>query len=185
MALRGLGGVVALVCFAPLVAVMLRGLLGTSGFTLAYWQGVLADETTPLLVWNTLRFGLMALAGATLLGGLYALGAWRAGSRALDLVSLLPLMVSPVSLAVGYLLAYPVLAATLPMLIAAYTLLAWPLVVRSLLPALRAIPPRLLGAARGAAVTVGSRWHGAESLPGWSLLRRMLTGLGHLMTKHF
>jgi dolichol-phosphate mannosyltransferase len=45
--------------------------------------------------------------------------------------------------------------------------------------------PRLLEAARGAAVTVGSRWHGAESLPGWSLLRRMLTGLGHLMTKHF
>jgi dolichol-phosphate mannosyltransferase len=45
--------------------------------------------------------------------------------------------------------------------------------------------PRLLEAARGAAVTVGSRWHSAESLPGWSLLRRMLTGLGHLMTKHF
>ncbi len=155
-ALLGLGGVVALVCFAPLVAVMLRGVLGTSGFTLAYWQGVLADPDTPLLVWNTLRFGLMALAGATLLGGLYALGAWRAGSRALDLVSLLPLMVSPVSLAVGYLLAYPVLAATLPMLIAAYTLLAWPLVVRSLLPALRAIPPRLLGAARSLGASRGA-----------------------------
>jgi len=44
--------------------------------------------------------------------------------------------------------------------------------------------PRLLETARGAAVTVGSRWHGAESLPGWSLPRRVLTGLGHLMTKH-
>lgn len=44
--------------------------------------------------------------------------------------------------------------------------------------------PRLLQAARGAAVTVGSRWHAADSLPGWSPLRRMLTGLGHLMTKH-
>ncbi|UBV43294.1 iron ABC transporter permease [Deinococcus taeanensis] len=156
-ALLVLGGVTVAVCFAPLLAVVARGLLGSDGVTLAYWHAVLADESTPRLVWNTVRFGLMALAGAALLGGLYALGAWRAQSRTLDLVSLLPLMVSPVSLAVGYLLAYPALAATLPMLIAAYTLLAWPLVVRSVLPALRTIPPRLheaarsLGASRGAA----------------------------------
>lgn len=156
-ALLGLGGLVVLVCFAPLLAVVLRGVLGSGGPTLAYWQAVLADEGTPGLMWNTVRFGLLALLGAGVLGGLYALGAWRARSRVLDLISLLPLMVSPVSLAVGYLLAYPLLAATLPMLIAAYTLLALPLVVRSVLPALRAIPPRLheaarsLGASRGAA----------------------------------
>lgn len=143
-----LGGLTLLICFAPLLAVVVRGLLGASGPTLAYWQGALADEQTPLLVGNTVRFGLMALLGAATLGSLYALGAWLARSRALDVISLLPLMVSPVSLAVGYLLAYPVLAATLPLLIAAYTLLALPLVVRSLLPALRALPPRLHEAAR-------------------------------------
>ncbi|GGI90799.1 ABC transporter permease [Deinococcus wulumuqiensis] len=143
-----LGGLTLLVCFGPLLAVVVRGLVGTAGPTGLYWRGVLGDEQTPLLLGNTLRFGALALLGATLLGGLYALGAWLARSRVLDLVSLLPLMVSPVSLAVGYLLAYPVLAATLPMLIAAYTLLALPLLVRSLLPALRAIPPRLLEAAR-------------------------------------
>lgn len=44
--------------------------------------------------------------------------------------------------------------------------------------------PRLLAAAQGAAVVVGSRWHRADSLPGWSLPRRALTGLGHIMTKH-
>lgn len=144
----GLGAVTLLICFAPLLAVVARGLLGSGGPTLLYWQGILADPDTPLLLGNTLRFGAMALVGATLLGGLYALGAWRARSRVLDLISLLPLMVSPVSLAVGYLLAYPALAATLPMLIAAYTLLALPLVVRSVLPALRALPPRLFEAAR-------------------------------------
>lgn len=138
----------AVICFAPLLAVTARGVLGRGGPTLAYWQGVLTDPGTPLLVGNTVRFGLLALAGATVLGSLYALGAWLSRSRALDLLSLLPLMVSPVSLAVGYLLAYPALAATLPMLIAAYTLLALPLVVRSLLPALRALPPRLHEAAR-------------------------------------
>ena len=143
-----LGGVTVLICFAPLLAVALRSVVGPGGPTLAAWQGVLHDEQTPLLLGNTLRFGALALTGATLLGGLYALGAWQARSRALDLVSLLPLMVSPVSLAVGYLLAYPALSATLPLLIAAYTLLALPLVVRSVLPALRALPPRLLEAAR-------------------------------------
>lgn len=143
-----LGGVMVLIGFGPLLAVVARGLLGATGPTLSYWQGVLSDESTPLLLTNTLRFAASALLGATLRGALYALGAWLARSRLLDLVSLLPLMVSPVSLAAGYLLAYPLLAATLPMLLAAYTLLALPLVVRSLLPALRALPPRLLEAAR-------------------------------------
>ncbi|MFC4425967.1 ABC transporter permease [Deinococcus navajonensis] len=143
-----LGSLTALICFAPLLAVILRGVVGRQGLTLVYWQGLLQDETTLLLLGNTLRFGAAALLGATGLGGLYALGAWLARARLLDLISLLPLMVSPVSLAAGYLLAYPVLAATLPLLVSAYTLLAMPLVVRSLLPALRALPPRLMEAAR-------------------------------------
>ncbi|MEF2278705.1 iron ABC transporter permease [Deinococcus sp. YIM 134068] len=146
--LWALVAVVVLVCFGPLVAVAARGVLGSEGPTLSYWRGVLADPDTPLLIGNTVRFGLLALLGATLLGGLHALAAWLARSRALDLLSLLPLMVSPVSLAVGYLLAYPALSATLPLLIAAYTLLGFPLVTRSVLPALRALPPRLLEAAR-------------------------------------
>lgn len=157
-AVLGLGGVVTLICFSPLLAVALRGVLGSGGPTLDYWRGVLADPEAPRLVGNTVRFGLMALVGATVLGGLYAVGAWLARSRLLDLVSLLPLMVSPVSLAVGYLLAYPALAASLPLLIAAYTLLALPLVVRSLLPALRALPPRLLEAARTLGASPWAAW---------------------------
>ncbi|WP_216328850.1 ABC transporter permease [Deinococcus aestuarii] len=155
---------VILLCFGPLVAVVARGVIGSNGLTLSYWRGALSDPDTPLLVWNTLRFGVLALVGATLLGALQALGAWQARSRTLDLLSLLPLMVSPVSLAVGYLLAYPARSATLPMLIAAYTLLGFPLVTRSVLPALRALPPRTLEAAR----TLGAgRWtaHRTVTLP--------------------
>lgn len=157
-------GITLLICFGPLLGVVGRGVWGAGGPTLAYWQGVVQDKQTPLLLGNTLRFGSLALLGATLLGGTYALGTWLARSRALDLLSLLPLMVSPVSLAVGYLLAYPALAATLPLLIAAYVLLALPLVVRSLLPALRALPPRLFEAAR----TLGANpWqaHRSVTLP--------------------
>ncbi|PTA67908.1 ABC transporter permease [Deinococcus arcticus] len=175
-ALLGLGTVTMLICFAPLLAVVVRGLWGSAGPTLAFWQGVLADESTPALVGNTLRFGLLALTGATVLGGLYALGAWRARSRVLDLLSLLPLMVSPVSLAAGYLLAYPALAATLPLLIAAYTLLAWPLVVRSVLPALRAIPPRLHEAARSLGASPGAAFRTVT----WPLALPALRGGGAL-----
>ncbi|WP_102125245.1 ABC transporter permease [Deinococcus planocerae] len=164
MVLWALVTLVGLLCFGPLVAVAARGVIGSDGPTLNSWRGVLSDPDTPLLVGNTLRFGGMALLGAAVLGGLHALAAWQARSRALDLLSLLPLMVSPVSLAVGYLLAYPALSATLPLLIAAYTLLGFPLVTRSVLPALRALPPRTLEAAR----TLGAgRWaaHRTVTLP--------------------
>lgn len=150
-------GLMALLCFVPLLAVVARSVLGTDGPTLEFWHGVLNDPKTAHYFGNTLRFGALALLGATLLGGLHALGAYLARSRVLDLLSLLPLMVSPVSLAVGYLLAYPRWAATLPLLLAAYTLLAYPLVTRSLLPALHSLAPNLLGAAR----TLGaSGWQG-------------------------
>ncbi|PNY81977.1 ABC transporter permease [Deinococcus koreensis] len=171
-----LGGLTLLICFAPLLAVAARGILGAAGPTLGYWTAVLADPETGLLVGNTVRFAGLALLGATLLGGLFALGAWRAGSRLLDLATLLPLMVSPVSLAVGYLLAYPALTATLPMLIAAYTLLALPLVVRSLLPALRALPPRLHEAAR----TLGASSGGAHRTVTFPLTLPALRGGGAL-----
>ncbi|MDO4264447.1 MAG: iron ABC transporter permease [Deinococcus sp.] len=162
----GLMALVFILCFAPLLAVVARSVLGAAGPTLSYWQAAVADPQTGHQLGNTLRFGVWALAGATLLGGLHALGAYLARSRLLDLLSMLPLMVSPVSLAVGYLLAYPRQAATLPMLVAAYVLLAYPLVTRSLLPALRAMPPHTLEAAR----TLG-----ASGVQGWRTVTLPLT----------
>lgn len=153
--LGALLSVTLLVCFGPLLAVAARSVTGEDGVTLAFWRGVLSPDQDPslaLMLRNTLGFAFAALGGALLFGTLHALGAWRARSRALDLLSLLPLMVSPISLAVGYLLLYPSLRAGLPLLLAAYTLLAAPLVTRSLLPALRALPPALLEAGR----TLGS-----------------------------
>lgn len=93
-----------------------------------------------------------------MLGGLHALAAFQSRSRLLDLLSLLPLMVSPVSLAVGYLLLYPALRAELPLLIAAYSLLATPLIVRSVLPALRAVPMQVRQAARTLGASPATMW---------------------------
>jgi thiamine transport system permease protein len=150
-ALYGLTLLVLIICFGPLLAVALGSVLGQDGLTLAFWRGLLApDADLPLglLLGNTLRFAGLTLVGALLIGGLHALGAARARSAGLDALSLLPLMLSPISLSVGYLLLYPALRAQLPLLIAAYTLLAYPLITRSLLPALRSVPPRLLEASR-------------------------------------
>src|SRR5205814_5766004 len=43
--------------------------------------------------------------------------------------------------------------------------------------------PRMLGAA--ADVVIASRYLQPNSLPGWNLLRRLLTNVGHLLTRTF
>ena len=155
-----LTAVVLLICFAPLAAVALRSLSGRGGLTLAFWQGLGSadDPSLGLMLGNTLRFAALTLGCSLLLGGLHAVAAFRSRGRLLDLLSLLPLMVSPVSLAVGYLLLYPALRAQLPLLIAAYTLLATPLIVRSVLPALRAVPDNVQGAARTLGAGPAALW---------------------------
>lgn len=155
----GLTTLVLLICFAPLAAVAVRSFSGRAGPTLAFWQGLSSsDPTLGLMLGNTLRFAGLTLACAVLLGGLHAVAAYLSRSRVLDLLSLLPLMVSPVSLAVGYLLLYPALRAQLPLLIAAYTLLATPLIVRSVLPALRGVPTQVQQAARTLGASRREMW---------------------------
>jgi thiamine transport system permease protein len=160
LATSGLTALVLLICFAPLVAVTVRSFDGRGGPTLAFWSGLLTSEdpSLSLMLGNTLRFAALTLVCAVVLGSLHALAAYRSRSRWLDLLSLLPLMVSPVSLSVGYLLLYPALRAQLPLLIAAYTLLATPLLTRSLLPALRAVPDNVQQAARTLGASQAGLW---------------------------
>ena len=47
------------------------------------------------------------------------------------------------------------------------------------------IPQMLAPAAAGASVVVASRYLQAHSLPGWNILRRLLTNVGHLLTRVF
>src|SRR5208283_350143 len=42
--------------------------------------------------------------------------------------------------------------------------------------------PTLLRHSSDADITIGSRYLEANSLPGWNLVRRMLTNLGHVLT---
>ncbi|WP_337843927.1 ABC transporter permease subunit [Thermus sp.] len=140
-ALLLLGGALLLL-YAPLLALLLE--LRLEAFRSA-WA---SEDFTPLpqALGNTLRFTALALLLALPLGLLYALAARR--SRGVDLLGLLPLMVSPVALGLGYLVAYPPLRGSLGLLLSAYALLAYPLLARALLPSLRALPESLLQAAR-------------------------------------
>lgn len=144
--------VLFVVCAAPLLAIVWRAaqaLLGGQG------AAVLQDAETLDALWNTLRFTALALALATALGLTHALAV-----RALDAASLqrdaseargvlalawraaafLPLVVSPVTVAFGLLLLYPDLTASLALLLAAYALLAYPFVAKSLTAALDGLP---------------------------------------------
>ncbi|WP_038055727.1 ABC transporter permease [Thermus amyloliquefaciens] len=131
-----------LLFFAPLGALLLQA---HPGALASAWA---SEDFTPLslALGNSLRFTLLALLLAFPLGVAYAVAA--RGSRLMDLLGLFPLMVSPVAVGLGYLLAYPSLRGSLGLLLGAYALLAYPLLARALLPALKSLPPSLLWAAR-------------------------------------
>jgi thiamine transport system permease protein len=143
------------VCAAPLLAIAWRVLaaLATGGSTEdATWRVLLEPETLEAL-WNTLRFSASALVLATVLGVAHAVVARRAVW--LRTLVFLPFVVSPVVVAFGLLLLYPKWADSSALLVAAYALLAYPFVAKSVASALDSMPPHYLDAARSLGA---SRW---------------------------
>ena len=128
-------------CAAPLLAIVVRAALAGS----AAW-GVLLEDETRLALGNTLRFSLTALALSTVLGLTHALAARH--SVGLRASAFLPFVVSPVTVAFGLLLLYPQWTASLPLLLAAYALLAYPFVAKAIGSALDSLPAHLEQAAR-------------------------------------
>jgi thiamine transport system permease protein len=94
---------------------------------------------------NSLKFSAFGTALAVLLGLLHALASVRL--KALHLVGYLSLLVSPVAMAFGLLLAFPHWVASQGVLVGAYALLAFPLVTRSISAALAALPANWLAVA--------------------------------------
>lgn len=152
-----------LLLFVPLLALVIRSFtIGAEGFTLQYYQLLSTNARNSVLfvppvqsIGNSVIFALlttilavsMGLLAAYLLSGrLSRLSAW------LDPLFMLPLATSAVTLGFGYIIALdepPLNLRASPVLIPlAHTLVAMPFVVRSVLPALRAIPPTLQEAAR-------------------------------------
>jgi thiamine transport system permease protein len=155
------GCTLALLALPPL-ALVLRSLEVGDGYGLDHYASLL-DETPALLVvpWhallNSLVFAGAAAAIALVIGFLAAVAVAR-GRRGLDALLMLPLGASAAMLGFGFLLAFDdpwdlrTSAAIVPI---AQALVAIPFVVRSLVPALRAVEVRL---AEAAAVLGASPW---------------------------
>jgi thiamine transport system permease protein len=126
---------------APLVVIVGRALvLGADAWS------VLLEEDTVSALWNTARFSGLSLLLATALGLAHALAARRL--LWLRAMVFLPLVVSPVMVAFGLLLLYPAWTGSFWLLVAAYALLAYPFVAKSLASALDGLPEHYADAAR-------------------------------------
>ena len=159
----GVGCCVALISvllFAPLFALVSRSVLLAGRLDFSNY-GSLAEKSRGSLlfiapldaVFNSLRFALIAMIAALVLGMIASYLIQRPGrlSRLADPLFMLPLATSAVTLGFGFIIALdepPLnLRASWLIIPISHTLVALPFVVRSVLPSLRAIPPSLREAA--------------------------------------
>lgn len=130
-----------LICALPVAVVFWRA------WSLGWEAWVLVmDEEAMMALGNTLRFSLVALVLATVLGLMHAMALrgwvwWRA-------TAFFPFVISPVTVAFGLLLLYPSLTASLGLLLMAYAVLAYPFVAKSVAAGLDALPEQQVQAAR-------------------------------------
>lgn len=149
--------------FTPLAALVIAALtVGETGVTLRHFAALATNTRRSVLfvppiqaVGNSLLFALATTALAVVLGLLSAYLLTNERSRLarwLDPLFMLPLAVSAVTLGFGFLVALdepPLnLRASALLIPLAHTLVALPFVIRSVLPALRAIPPNVREAAQ-------------------------------------
>ncbi len=154
---------------APFLALILRSLTLGGGFGLQHYRNLFINRTgsvffiTPVeAVRNSLLFAVATVALSLIIGvaSAYLLAGGRGGrskiASLLDPVFMLPLGASAVTLGFGFLIALdepPLnLRASLALIPIAHTLIAFPFVLRALLPVLRSLDPRL----REAAATLGA-----------------------------
>ena len=181
--------VVGVLLLAPMLTLLLRSLRTPAGWGLGnYWAlgSTGGDNALTVSVWqataNSLRIAVDATMIAVLMGVLVALVVSRrprstAGRRAsawLDAAVMLPLGVSAVTVGFGFLIALnqpPLDLRSSPVLIPiAQAIVAMPLVVRTVLPVLRAIDPRQR---QVAAVLGATPWRVLATVDGPYLIRSL------------
>lgn len=158
--------VMGVLLLSPLIALVERSFTLDGGFTLRYYEELFVNRRDSILyvppiqaVANSLGFAAIAVAIALALGligaSLLSRPGRRRGIRRLqglfDPLLMLPLGTSAVTLGFGYIIALdepPLnLRTSLLLIPLAHSLVAFPFVVRSLLPGLRGIKPSLREAA--------------------------------------
>ena len=152
---------ISLLLLSPLVALVARAVLAGGKFDLSNFAALAEKSRGSLLfiapleaIVNSLRFASLAMVAALLLGIIAASLINRRGrmARLWDPLFMLPLATSAVTLGFGFIVALdepPLnLRASWLIIPISHTLVALPFVIRSVLPAMRAIPSSLGEAAR-------------------------------------
>ena len=147
--------------FAPLLALIVRSLHVNGALDISNYQALTENSRGSLLfisplesVFNSLRFALMSMVAALVLGMISSFMITRGGrfGRLSDPLLMLPLATSAVTLGFGFIVALdepPLnLRASWLIIPVSHTLVAFPFVVRSVLPSLRAIPRSVREAAQ-------------------------------------
>ena len=146
---------------SPLLALVVRSFSGEHGFTFAYYTALLTTNARSVFfvppieaVMNSIGFGLAAMCIAVILGILASSYLASAKGRSVtfwDAIIMLPLATSAVTLGFGYIIslnAPPLnLRNSLAIIPIAQALVAFPFVVRCILPGLRQIPRNIKEAA--------------------------------------
>ncbi len=180
--------VATLLLLVPLAALVLRSVRVGDGWGLAWWRalGTVDAGTTRFAapadsVRVSFQYALATAALSVLIGGLAACAVAyaRRGGRVLDSAAMLPLGTSAVTVGFGMLIAFgraPLdLRGSWLLVPLAHTLIAVPLVLRTVLPVLRSVDPRLRQVAATLGASPARAWAGTD-LP--MLSRALAVGAG-------
>lgn len=155
----GVLGLTTLFLATPLVVLVWRSLHVGGEWSLGFYRALGSSASTSTLfvspwtaVRNSLQFAIVATLIALLIGGLASVAiASRPGraTRAVDSLLMLPLGTSAVTVGFGFLVAFERwdLSSSWLLIPIAHAVIAVPFVIRTVVPALRSIDPRLRDAA--------------------------------------
>ena len=148
--------VALLVVLSPLLALVERAISSGGGYSLTHFVSLFSDDRgsyfrlSPLtVIWNSLRFALASMIIAVAVGtaAAYVIVRRHGRSSLVDALFMAPLGVSAVTLGFGFLVAFnraPIdLRGSWLILVIAHSLVAYPFVIRSVLPVLRGMPHQL------------------------------------------
>jgi thiamine transport system permease protein len=179
----GLSIAILLILFLlPMLSLVVRSFItfsvasGSSGLTLANYQNLFVNQRQSYFyvppvraALNSLGFASLTLFLSSVLGISTAYAQTRIPSlkKWIDSVIMLPMGTSAVTLGLGFLITFnrpPLDVATFPALIPiAHTLIAFPFVLRAILPALNSIPRNLQDAARTLGASSWRVWWQVEA----------------------
>jgi thiamine transport system permease protein len=152
---------ILLAMLSPLIALIVRWITFDGGFGTAQMANLFSNDRgsyfylSPVkIIWNSLRFAFTTVAISLVIGTIisyFIINTRRKWRNIADALVMLPLGVSAVTLGFGYIIALgrpPLdLRGSWLILVIAHSLVAYPFVIRSLLPVLKGMNPNLKEAA--------------------------------------